>query len=290
MNSQKANDCIIIIPAYNAEKTIKSLLKSTKKYSIIVVDDGSIDGTSKIVKSMNVPIVSHSKNKGVGEAITTGIEYGLSNGYSYAVTIDSDGQHSPLYIDSFIEKVCKTSFVIGNRFHDLKFVPSQKLASNLLGSKIFEKVYGRFLPDVSCGFRAFPLDRDFLKLGSKSYDFIFEQLVSAIKKGFEIEYVNIPVVYYMNELLSTRILELKGFLTVVNNSIKTDLSMRQTETNFNSLISKITCKEFFQLTIDSYIFYGFYLKDTDSYVIQTDIEKAYSFYKLISDEKNKIIN
>ena len=88
---------LIIIPAYNVESKIKSVLDflKCKKENVIVIDDGSADNTSQIVINENFRLIRHKKNMGLSQAINSGLEYAKVNGFERIVTIDADGQHDP---------------------------------------------------------------------------------------------------------------------------------------------------------------------------------------------------
>jgi len=100
---------LVLIPAFNAEKTISPLIEQIsanriKKEDILVIDDGSLDSTYEIVKKCGVKIIQHQNNKGKGEALKTGFGYTLREGYSGVITLDADLQHDPKFIPEFIEK------------------------------------------------------------------------------------------------------------------------------------------------------------------------------------------
>ncbi len=97
-SSFKAYQCCVLIPTYNNAQTLASVIDSVLKYTndVVVVNDGSTDATADILKGYpNLHIVTQPANAGKGMALQTGFAYALSQGYKYAITIDSDGQHRP---------------------------------------------------------------------------------------------------------------------------------------------------------------------------------------------------
>jgi glycosyltransferase involved in cell wall biosynthesis len=103
------NKILVIIPAFNAGKTISQLIEqissnNIRKEDILVVDDGSLDSTYEIVKRCGVRVIQHKKNKGKGEALKTGFGYAIREGYSGVITLDADLQHDPKFIPEFIKK------------------------------------------------------------------------------------------------------------------------------------------------------------------------------------------
>jgi len=99
---------LVLIPAFNAEKTISSLVDQISAFipgkDILVIDDGSTDKTYQLAKERGANCLQHKKNKGKGEALKTGFEYAVEQGYSGVITLDADLQHDPKFIPEFIEK------------------------------------------------------------------------------------------------------------------------------------------------------------------------------------------
>lgn len=155
----------VIIPAYNEERSIGSVLSSIPSYvdRIIVIDDGSIDQTAKIAKEAGAVVVSHAGNKGLGIAFKTGIQEALRTQSDIIVNIDADGQFNPSDIDKIIKPIVdgNAGFVTASRFVNPGFYPEMpkiKFYGNLLMSKIISNIIGRKFHDVSCGFRAYSRD------------------------------------------------------------------------------------------------------------------------------------
>src|SRR6478672_9309531 len=100
----------VIVPTYNNEKTLKRVLDSVLEYTsnIIIVNDGSTDSTSEILKNYSqLTQIQHAKNSGKGRALRNGFKKALELNYDYAVTIDSDGQHFASDIPVFIDTIEK---------------------------------------------------------------------------------------------------------------------------------------------------------------------------------------
>ena len=92
---------IVVLPAYNAEKTLERTFNQIPKNivdEVILVDDGSQDKTSQIVNQLGVDLVVHPINRGYGAAQRTGHEIAMMEGYDYILQLDADGQHDPKYI------------------------------------------------------------------------------------------------------------------------------------------------------------------------------------------------
>ncbi|EHR79127.1 glycosyl transferase [Thermococcus litoralis DSM 5473] len=116
---------LIIIPAYNEELTIGSVVALAKKYGdVLVVDDGSKDRTSEIAQKAGAIVIRHEVNKGKGAALKTGFGYALANGYDVIVTIDADGQHNPDEIPLLLKPILEgeADLVIGSRYLNIPLI------------------------------------------------------------------------------------------------------------------------------------------------------------------------
>lgn len=111
---------LVIIPCYNESKNILTTINNLKNacnFDYLVINDASTDKTQELLEKENINFISHSKNKGLSEAIRTGIKYALDNNYDYVIQIDGDNQHNPNDISSFLEKATDEDvIIIGNRY------------------------------------------------------------------------------------------------------------------------------------------------------------------------------
>lgn len=162
MLKMQKNKILIIVPAYNEERCIKKVIEETQLLSscdIVVVDDGSVDSTSTIVKGLGINIISHPINLGAGAAIQTGLKYAYGQKYDIAVVVDGDGQHDPREIIKLID-------AMENNFADLvigsRFISNKKVKTSLvrkIGIRMFSLIVSLIgkckITDVTSGFRAF---------------------------------------------------------------------------------------------------------------------------------------
>jgi hypothetical protein len=151
---------LIIIPAFNEEKQLASVIESIRKYSdvdIVVIDDGSGDRTAEIARKAGAFVIRHSFNMGYGVALQTGYKYALGNDYEYLLQIDGDGQHDPFYIPAFFSMLEKREYdlVIGSRF--LKNSTDQTGIFKLTGIKLFRQIIkvitGKKITDPTSGYQ-----------------------------------------------------------------------------------------------------------------------------------------
>ncbi len=192
----------VLIPAYNASDTILELVKRISDYlpqnDIIVVDDGSQDQTYNEVKKTKAVVLRHHKNKGKGVALKTGFDYAIEKGYDYLITLDSDLQHDPVFIQSFIDGVRNknSDIILGTRKMNLKIMPFLNLLTNKLTSILVSIFTGKVMKDTQSGYRLTKVKVfNSLKLKSKKYDLESEILLKAGRKGFKIDSVYISTIY-----------------------------------------------------------------------------------------------
>ncbi|MBX7258835.1 MAG: glycosyltransferase family 2 protein, partial [Candidatus Hydrogenedentes bacterium] len=127
-----AKRVLVIIPAYNEEATIASVVTSlhdlVPDFDIVVIDDGSTDETAKVVRGLQgVELVRLPYNLGIGSAVQTGFKFALRHGYDVAIQCDADGQHPVAQMKSLVDRLERgdADMVIGSRYvSDSSYVPS----------------------------------------------------------------------------------------------------------------------------------------------------------------------
>ena len=186
--SIKELKCVVLIPTYNNEKTLKQVIDSVRLYSpnIMVVNDGSTDSTAEILsKEEGIHIVSYENNRGKGYALKTGLREAINLGYKYAITIDSDGQHYADDIPVFINEIKENpkSLLVGARNLQAENMPSKNTFANKFSNFWYKVETGITLSDTQSGFRLYPLD--FIKSTrfiTRGYEFEVEVIVRAAWK------------------------------------------------------------------------------------------------------------
>ncbi len=189
-----------IIPAYNEEKSLGSVLKKIKNHNIdvIVIDDGSTDNTAAIAERENAYLVRHASNEGKGKALRDGFRLALEKGYELIITLDADGQHDVDEIPSFINKIrdSDADIIVGNRLHSPNGMPAYRIFINRFFSKITSKVCKRHIPDAACGYKI--IKRDILEsitLDINDFHIDHEILIRAAKAGFKVDSIDIKCIY-----------------------------------------------------------------------------------------------
>jgi glycosyltransferase involved in cell wall biosynthesis len=187
--------CWIVMPAYNEEGAIGSVLDSLHAegfHDIIVVNDGSKDRTADVARSKGAVVLNHPTNMGLGAALNTGLRAALEFGADCAVTFDSDGQHDPRAVKKLIESLEEADLVIGAR----KFVgiPLHKRIGNF-GLNLITRMLGGPLVDSQSGMRAFNRRAlESIKIRSRRYEVSSEIAIAAKRKGLRIK--EVPVYCY----------------------------------------------------------------------------------------------
>lgn len=198
---QKAKICIII-PTYNNDKTISSVIYSVLEYSkdVIVVNDGSTDKTKDILIELKdqITLISYPKNKGKGFALKQGFKKAREKGFQGAITIDSDGQHLsediPLLINTYLKN--PNSLIIGQRIFNNPNMPQKNSFANKFSNFWFKLQTGKKLNDTQTGFRLYPLKKiRKMKPINNRYEAEYELLVRCAWRNIQL--IEQPInVYY----------------------------------------------------------------------------------------------
>jgi glycosyltransferase involved in cell wall biosynthesis len=271
----------IIIPAYNEETSIGPLLESMvkkgicEKHEVIVVDDGSSDETAGIAMQFPVRVIKHETNKGYGASLKTGIR--KSNG-NKVITLDSDGQHDPEYLEKAIQMLNEYDMVIGERGADSFQVSNRKGGKKVI-RKVGEYLVEQKLPDFNSGFRGFDRNLIFpmLHLMPNGFSFSTTSTLAFLKEGYSIG--KFPV----------KVLERKGRVSnvkFIKDGTKTLLLLFRIIMLFNPL------KVFFPASVFITIFgliwgiYGFFVFErfSNSAIILMTLGMFLFFFGLLADQ------
>jgi len=186
---------LVIIPAYNEEETIAQVIENVRRDApgcdVLVVDDGSSDGTPDVVTNAGgAALVRLPFNLGIGGAMQTGYRYALRNGYDIAVQCDADGQHPPRRIPDLVRYVEEgaADLLIGSRYvADTAYAPSltRRIGKSLM-SRLVDTLIGGGITDTTSGFRA--ANRKVIALFAKDYPDDYpeaEALIMLYKNGLK---------------------------------------------------------------------------------------------------------
>ncbi|MFH1824563.1 MAG: polyprenol monophosphomannose synthase [Candidatus Firestonebacteria bacterium] len=201
--------CLAVIPTYNENANIESLIRKILEYveniDILIIDDNSPDGTGKIVEEISksnprVKLFKREGKKGLGSAYLMGFKYALQANYDVVFEMDADFSHDPMMLPVFIEKIKESDLVVGSRYlNGISVVnwPLRRLILSLLANFYIRLILNIPVKDCTSGFKCFrkevlnSIDLD--KIKSEGYSFQIEMNYYAFRKGFKIE--EIPIIF-----------------------------------------------------------------------------------------------
>jgi glycosyltransferase involved in cell wall biosynthesis len=195
----------ILIPTYNNAGTLAIVIGDVQRFTthIIVVNDGSTDDTSEILENYpQLDVISYRKNKGKGYALKKGFALAKEKGYDYAITIDSDGQHSADDLPAFADKLKEEpeAIIIGSRNMEKEGIPGKSSFGMKFSNFWFWVETGIRHPDTQSGFRLYPLK--FInpkKLLTGKFELEIEIIVKLAWKGVKVTSVPVDVHYQKKE-------------------------------------------------------------------------------------------
>jgi glycosyltransferase involved in cell wall biosynthesis len=168
-----------------------------KGLPVLVINDGSSDGTSAEIAKLPVTRIEFPVNRGKGRALRRALTWAREHAYTHMITIDADGQHDPDDIPRFIEKI--------NRHPDRIIIGKRDFGTNVPGKSRFGRTWsnlwiriasGGITPDSQSGYRAYPVQLAELTFLGARYEFEVEVLVRAVWAGFQLDWVDVSVKYF----------------------------------------------------------------------------------------------
>jgi len=192
----------ILLPTYNNGQTLAHIIDNVLEYlpSIIVVNDGSTDNTSEILKRYEgkIEAIEYEKNRGKGYALTRGFDRAEQLGYTHVITIDTDGQHFASDIPLFLKAAHENPDIlaVGNRNLTPDNMPSKNTFANKFSNFWFTLQTAQRLPDTQTGFRLYPLQKmKRLRPITSRYEAELEILVRCAWRKIKIQSIPIQVYY-----------------------------------------------------------------------------------------------
>jgi glycosyltransferase involved in cell wall biosynthesis len=192
-----------VIPAYNEVATIRNVAERTLAQlpEVIVVDDGSTDGTADTLAGLPVTLVRNPRNLGKAASLWRGISLAIAEGAEAVVTLDADGQHRPEDIPRLLaaHRRDTAALVVGARLHDGAKIPAERYYANRFANFWIAWAAGQRVQDSQSGFRVYPAPL-LLALPPRvrhAAGFVFESeaLIEAGRRGTRLEWVPIPAIY-----------------------------------------------------------------------------------------------
>lgn len=185
----------VAIPAFEASLTLSAVIRRTLAMHphVIVVDDGSGDGTGAVARGCGVPVLTHPVNRGKGRALKSAFDHLFAFGCDAVVTLDADGQHPPEEIPKLMAAWERgADLVLGTRAHLYAAMSAVRRASNGASSWVISHVAGADLPDCQTGFRLYTKDLiDAVGFPEPRFEAESAVIVRAARHGFSI--VGVPI-------------------------------------------------------------------------------------------------
>ena len=213
----QTSDSIVIIPTYNERENIENIIRAVfaleKVFHILIIEDGSPDGTANIVKTLQQEfperlfMIERKGNTGLGTAYIAGFKWSLEHNYEYIFEMDADFSHNPADLPR-LYKACAeegADVSIGSRYVSGVNVvnwPMGRVLMSYFASKYVRLITGLPIHDTTAGFKCYrrevlqTIDLDGIRF--KGYAFQIEMKFTAYKCGFKI--VEVPVIFINREL------------------------------------------------------------------------------------------
>lgn len=195
----------VLLPGYNVARHLPALVADLREHlpraSLLLVDDGSADGTGDVAAGLGLEVVRHVENRGKGMALRNGFAAALESDTQCVLTLDADGQHPPAEAERFLEAWRRGAHVVvGNRMAAADNMPWLRKRTNEFTSWVVSRLAGARIPDSQNGYRLF--DRRVLEtvhLESERYDLESEILIKAARQGYTVADVPVSTIYLDEE-------------------------------------------------------------------------------------------
>lgn len=192
---------LIVIPAYGEAESVADVVAGALKAGfprVLVVDDGSRDGTAGRARGAGAMVLSHLVNRGAGAAVRTGLDAARIMGFDAAVTLDGDGQHDPAEIARVLAPVAegRADIAVGARLLERRRMPPMVRFFNTAANAVTWLLCGRWYRDSQSGFRAWSgRAMEKVEISSSGYEFCSEIGREAARHGLSVVEVPISAIY-----------------------------------------------------------------------------------------------
>jgi glycosyltransferase involved in cell wall biosynthesis len=234
---------LIAIPVYNEIKYVQHVLTKVRTFhdQILVIDDGSTDGTAELLRTLadagQIQLLQHGRNQGYGQSIIDSFDYACRKGYDWVITMDCDEQHEPEMIPEFIRQVRTDQWDIisGSRYmearEDNDLPPGDRRTINATITATLNEMFGFAITDAFCGFKAHRVGAMIpLQLDEAGYAFPLQLWPRAARAGLRITELPVRLIYndpnrHFGGDLDDADKRLKHYLEVLKREVERPTSM-----------------------------------------------------------------
>ena len=192
---------LAVVPAYNEASTVGRVVRDIREqapdFDVVVIDDGSTDGTGEIAEAAGAQVVRHPFNLGIGGAVQSGFVYALDEGYDYMVQVDADGQHLPAEVplliaamdaDPSLDMVCGSRFLKNNGYP----APISRRTGIHIFAFLLSRIVGQRISDPTSGFRLY--NRRGIALFARDYPHDYPEVEAVLMVHFHrLKMAEVPV-------------------------------------------------------------------------------------------------
>lgn len=268
-----------LIPAHNESATISSVIRAIKPWvgEVIVIDDGSQDGTAHEASIAGAKVLSLSNNYGVGRALKTGFQICIEEICDHVILVDGDGAHDGRNAENLIRHHIdnENDLTIGSRFlSSPAYVPTNKILANCFAAALLNLIERHYISDVACGMRVLSKKCLSLKFESDSYDLIYEILIKSTREKLKIGQFETDVRYDGSIPLLTPVTELMCLIDISHKFCKNDVLSDE----LMKFRNKVVLEKVFKVVMNGYpwmqnvlqpiVVYGQPIKDYNAYLFQ----------------------
>ena len=202
---------LIAIPCYEGASNIQEVVRGAKAtgHPVLVVDDGSSDGSGKLAEAAGATVLRHAMNHGKGAALATAFAYARRKNFEAVLSMDADGQHDPAEVEKLVaaHKKDPTALVIGVRSFAPEDMPRRSRIGNTISTWWISKFAGQSYSDTQSGYRIYPRALfAHVRLISRKFDTETELLLRAAKMRLPLIEVPVATIY-----ASDRVTHFHGF-------------------------------------------------------------------------------
>lgn len=201
-HAKKIESFCVLICAHNEAQHIEAVVRVALEQApcgVVVVDDGSTDGTAELAERAGAHVLRNPENLGKGAALQRGFERVREHGCDAVVVVDGNGQHDPREIKRFLDAYQRTRIpiLIGNRMSNTQEMSFIRKWTNRFMCRILNRLTKIYVADPSCGFRFYRTDvLPFIMSDETRYAFDFDILIHAALRHIRVDSVRVSTIYH----------------------------------------------------------------------------------------------